>query len=407
MTDEAEGTYTTQLESGVGFRRFLGVVAGAVLLAAAFWVVGQSVVNTDSSDSTASTGDADTNVEPTTSTVPEAAEAAVSTRELPTHRILPAASLFRDPLVLLPILEGSRIDDPLILVVERGVLRYRSLKTSLWTGNDDRVVRLNPGAGPHPMIVGPEQVAIATLGGIHAQDLTLRDESAAVAQGISILPSATPDAVWVIGSAGSNVALVDLATGSILTEGSLSDFGYPLGGVTNGLLLSPDSESNPDFAVWRPDEGLVTLEGTGDLSLVSFAGTEAVFTTSGESSALVVVDLETGQRLRNVEVELPEFRTGSRGSPDGSKIAVSFQPSVIENNVIVIVDTTSGNQTVAVDDALPWQFQWVDDNRLLYMQSDFPQFRIAVYDYEAGTTTPLIEFDDFSWWFAVQTQLGR
>lgn len=324
-------------------------------------------------------------------------------RELPEFTVLQAANMFDTPIVLVPILEGSQVDDPLILVVERGELRYRSLRTSLWTGNNDRVVRLNPGMGPHPMIVSANHASIATLEGIHAQGLALDEPSQALAQGISILPSAVPDSVWAIGNSGNNVALVDLVSGTSIAEGSLAGFGYPLGAVANGLLVAPDAAGSVDYTVWSTTRDPVALRSTGSSKLLGFNQTEAFFETKDE---VVVFDLKSGEPRRTLSLDLPEFRTGSLASPDGSRLAVSFQPSVIENNTIVVFDTTTGEPTTAIDDALPWQFQWVDNDRLLYMQSDFPTFRIAVHDYRTNETIQLIEFDDFGWWFATTSTLG-
>lgn len=409
--------YTTRVESGAGATKILVVSLAVATLGFVIWTIGSTNQSPRRVDTpTADVGNPAVDPAaggPVPGPLADPLADPLAERELPPLRIMQAANSFDEPIVLLPIRDGSRVDDPLILVIEKGVLRYRSLAASLWTGSGDRVVRLNPGAGPHPLVVGADHVAVATLGGILAQDLALSGEATPVAQGLSILPAtrltteALPpdqaDTVWVIGSSGINVAQVDVATTTVVGEGSLHGLGSPLGSVAGGLLLSPHADGNADYAVWYPNRDLITLKETGGLSFAGFGQHQALFTND---AGLVVVDLQSGETLRTVDAELPEFSTGTLASPDGSRLAVSFQPSVVENNSIIVFDTVTGQPTAAIDDALPWQFQWVDNDRLLYMQSDFPEFRIAVHDYKSAVTEPLIEFDDFSWWFATTTNRG-
>ncbi len=387
----ADVSTTSHVESGVGASRLFIAILLIGGMALVSWFVLRQPTNDIPGGAPAS--------EPATASTAAVTTSATPSRQLPPIDILPAARDFDQPMALLPILGGARVDDPLIAILENGRLRYRSLEASVWTGNDDRIIRLNPGSTPHPISVTDSGIALTTLGGVHFQDMELAEPSVALAQGLSTLRSALPDHIWVIGSAGTNVAHIDVRTSTVEAVGSLEGAGYPLASTSNGLLLAPDADGSLDYEVWHPTMTATRLADTGAMKLLGSSFDVALFQDSDD---LVVVDLADGDVVRRVRVDFPEFATGSIVSPGGSQLAISFQPSIVENNTIIAVDTTTGDATVVATDAIPWQFQWVDETRLSYMQSDFPVFRVAVHDLTTGQSDALVEFGEFTWWFATK-----
>lgn len=303
----------------------------------------------------------------------------------------------RDDLYLLSVPVGLSAFDPEVVALGTAEPLERRLGADLWSGVGT-LTRLNPGEDRHPMLLTDEALVFASLDGVLVQDDDLADPVRNIGPGIAVLPGPTSNQVWVLGTAERTVRLVDVSTNADSGAIPIDDIGRPLASAADGLVLAPKSTPARDFVLWRPDADSIAFEGSAGTAYLGAGGSAVVF---GRADSMLVYDV--GDPSTSIEVPLAVERPwGSSVSPDGSLIALTVITPLTEPNEVVIADLTTGEVVTEIGSALQFQYRWSGPGTLLYMQPDWPSFRLVERDADAGTDRNLLRFPGLNWWYAVR-----
>ncbi len=307
----------------------------------------------------------------------------------------------RDDLYLLSVPVGLSAFDPEVVVLGTDTPLERRLGAELWSGVGT-LTRLNPGEDRHPMLVTDDALVFASLDGVLVQDDRLAEPVRNLGPGIAVLPGPTSNEVWILGTAERTVRLVDVSSEADSGPITIDDIGRPLASAGDGLVLAPKTTPASDFLFWQPDVDPITFADSAGSAYLGAGGSAVVF---GRADSMLVYDID--DPATSIEVPLPVERPwGSSVSPDGSLIALTVITPLTEPNEVFIADLTSGEVVTEIGSALQFQYRWSGPSTLLYMQPDWPSFRLVERDAVAGTDRNLLRFPGLNWWYAVRPEVA-
>lgn len=339
-------------------------------------------------------GKDNTQVDVSSSTV-ISAEVAVSTSVSPTTTSAPASTSKRLPPASLEALRGA---EELRGEVVAAPLPGSSGGGPLWILSGAGLVRrfevpLWPGDYPHPLILSSGRVAFADLSNAYLVDVDLSSAPVIVSEGSYLLPSGTPDLVWIIGDGAGWVAPLNTRTRVV---GERTDLAGVTAGLGSGVLVQPVDETRfGRLAYWAPGNGLQAIElADADSQLLTAAGALAVFLSP--NGWVQIQDIASSTLVSRFFLDLDVSGGVSAClSPDESAIAM-YGEGVAD----VVVSSTTGEVLYELpeDDARE-NLNWVTTDQLVAQTGSDKGRILQMIDLTAGTTTDIASLSGLgTWW---------
>ena len=339
-----------------------------------------------------------TQVDVSNSTV-VSAETTVTTSVLTTTTPPPAPTSQRFPPTSLEALKGA---EELRGEVVAAPLPGSSGGAPLWVLSGAGLIRrfevpLWPGDYPHPLILSSGQVAFADLDNAYLVDVDLSRPPATVSEGSYLLPSGTPDLVWIIGDGAAWVAELDTSTGVVGEQTDLAGVvSWVEAGLESGVLAIPVDEATfGRLAYWAPGNGLQPIElENADSQLLTAAGSLAVFLSP--DGTVQVQDIASSTMISKFSLDF-DGSSGVNGclSPDESSIAI-YGEGVTD----VVVSSTTGDVLYELpEDAERQNLNWVTTDQLVAQTTADEGRALQIIDLTAATTTDIASLSGLgSWW---------
>ncbi|MGC2239694.1 MAG: hypothetical protein WA726_02535 [Acidimicrobiia bacterium] len=271
----------------------------------------------------------------------------------------------------------------------------------LWVLGGEGLVRryevpLWPGDYPHPLILSSGQVAFADLDKVYLVDVDLSSPPEAVSEGSYLLPSGTPDLVWIIGDGATWIAPLDTSTGVVGEQTDVAGVvSWAEAGLESGVLVLPVDEVNfGRVAYWAPGADLQPVELAGpDPHLIASSGALAAFLSS--DNTVEIHDVANSATVGRFSLDL-DGSIGVSGclSPDGSSIAL-YGEEVRD----VVVSSTTGEVLHELEDVEHEKLNWITTDQLV-VQTVADEGRILqMIDLTAGITIDIASLSGLgSWW---------
>jgi hypothetical protein len=258
-------------------------------------------------------------------------------------------------------------------------------------------VPLWPGDYPHPLILSSNQVAFADLENAYLVDVNLDAPPRAVSEGSFLLPSGTPDNVWIVGRASTWIAQLNTSTGAVGERFDVSDvISWPEAGLESGLVVRPvDEAAFGRVAYWAPEAVLRSLAvDDPDSRLLATSDTLAVFLAP--DNMVQVLDVIGSVTVGRFSIDVGEsMNVDACISPDGSSVV--FYGAETRD---VVVSLTNGEiLTELQPDEEREQIDWVSPNQLVVQTTAAEGRILQTIDLTTGTSTDLASLTGLgSWW---------
>jgi hypothetical protein len=234
-----------------------------------------------------------------------------------------------------------------------------------------------------------------------ARSVDLAGEAVDLGPGISVLPGASADTVWVVTSAGRRVRLVTVPSGMDVVDEPI-ERGRPLAGGPEGLVLAPRSPGEP-FEVWQPHRigaPVHVLAGSEGGALLGLGGDRVVIAVD-DRLLVYEIDPSLGDspaiEASTEALFVSDSVVESALSPDGRHLAVGRLTTITEPDVVEIIAVGSGEVVRTLRPALGLSFSWIDADRLAYVTPGGGRFRLVAAPVDGGEATILLESADLDW----------
>ncbi|MEL6984688.1 MAG: hypothetical protein AAFO29_19835, partial [Actinomycetota bacterium] len=144
-------------------------------------------------------------------------------------------------LVVFGLQPGFSPSDPELLSIGPDGVDRGQLGSEVWWGVQ---FGEQPGIQRGLVVAAAGSMVVTSGGRVVAQDVGLVDPAIDLGPGISVLPGASADTVWVVTSAGRRVRLVTVPSGMEVVNEPI-ERGRPLAGGPIGLVLAPEVVGQP------------------------------------------------------------------------------------------------------------------------------------------------------------------
>lgn len=300
--------------------------------------------------------------------------------------LLPAVADLRGTVAL--TVPGARGDQSLWVIHPGGRLSQRL------------DVHMRPGDGRYPLMAVGDQVFFTTAGeGTYRVGVELNERPLQIEKAGILVPDADIGRVWLMEEEDlSWFAPIDAESGDVGGRTEVSaDFGWPLGGLGDGLLFTPNDMARYGPVGFWPQGGppeAVPMELGAGSSIHRVFGHLAVVVSPG--SEVHVVDIRTGRRTAPISFDSRAGNVvGVCLSEHGEFLAVVSSMGPVE-----VFETATGESRGRVSTAdPPWTVGWATPSQLVYVgDRDGTASTLYDFDVRAGLSTAIAHLTAPSPW---------
>lgn len=225
-----------------------------------------------------------------------------------------------------------------------------------------------PGEVLSPFVQTRSSIVYPSDGMIWSQDLAFDRPHKPLVAGVRVLAGSSAEQVWVVGSGGRTLQLVDLAQGSVAAFSAPS--GHALAAYGGGLVLRVLDAGERSYVVWRTDGTTESLDVESTMEFLGVGGDRAVFT---DGTTVAVHDRLDGT-VRTVPLESPLDVRRAAVSPDGHLVALATRPDIVSFSDVHVVRVKTGELVDRFGPVMDLQLQFVDPDTMQFTApgSDLP-----------------------------------